>query len=192
MVDLASTNKALQISDSVDRLIEIFDECFAMSFNTRLIRGEEEPIYRVATEQSPYHQVVFAHGYFSSALHEIAHWCIAGDARRAIDDYGYWYAPDGRTVEQQKAFEKVEIKPQALEWIFSVAAGIRFRISVDNLSGEDTDTAPFMNSVLNQVVQYCDDGLPKRAEQFRQVLAEQFSENKPLDQREFQLADLML
>lgn len=56
---------------------------------------------------------------FNSALHEISHWTIAGAKRRLLPDLGYWYAPDGRTKEQQDLFEQVEIKPQAIEWLFA-------------------------------------------------------------------------
>src|SRR3546814_2809228 len=49
----------------------------------------------------------------------VAHWCLAGAARRRQDDYGYWYAADGRDLEQQHLFEQVEVKPQALELLFS-------------------------------------------------------------------------
>ena len=34
---------------------------------------------------------------------------------------------------QQQAFERVEVKPQALEWLFNLCCGHRFRISADNL-----------------------------------------------------------
>src|SRR5690606_39383874 len=53
--------------------------------------------YLPASEPDGLARVVFAHGFFASALHEIAHWCIAGDYRRTLHDYGYWYCPDGRT-----------------------------------------------------------------------------------------------
>ncbi len=36
-----------------------------------------------------------------------------------LPDLGYWYAPDGRIEEQQALFEQVEIKPQAIEWLFA-------------------------------------------------------------------------
>ncbi len=79
----------------------------------------------------PYHRIVFAHG-FSPVLHEISHWCIAGEARRRLR---YWYCPDGRDEKTQCEFEVVEIKPQALDWLFCVAVGIPFNVSCDNLEG---------------------------------------------------------
>ncbi|PTB87505.1 transporting ATPase, partial [Pseudidiomarina aestuarii] len=70
------------------QLIELFAECFERSYRTRLVAGEDEPYYQPATTEQ-LAEVVFAHGFFASALHEIAHWCIAGSRRRTQFDYGY-------------------------------------------------------------------------------------------------------
>ena len=72
-------------------LINLFEQCFYISHNTKLVKGKDEPIYIPKTTEVNYHQIVFAHGYYASALHEIAHWCLAGDARRLLEDFGYWY-----------------------------------------------------------------------------------------------------
>ena len=72
-------------------------------------------------------------------MHEISHWTIAGAKRRLLPDLGYWYAPDGRTKEQQDLFEQVEIKPQAIEWLFAQSFGRKFRVSLDNLTGDSGD-----------------------------------------------------
>ncbi|MCC2605906.1 elongation factor P hydroxylase [Planctobacterium marinum] len=143
-------------------LIGIFNQCFA-SYNTRLVKGDGEPVYLPADDACAWHRIEFAHGYFSSGLHEIAHWCIAGEQRRQLVDYGYWYCPDGRNQEQQAAFEKVEVKPQALEWCFSVACGLKFRVSTDNLNGAPVDRFAFQDKVLHQVEFYLQQGLPARA-----------------------------
>ena len=118
----------------VDRLIEIFDGLFKDSLNTVLVRGEGEPIYLPADAEHPHHRVIFAHGFFASALHEIAHWCVAGPERRLLEDFGYWYKPDGRTEQEQDEFERVEVSPQAYEWILTASAGRKFHFSADNLS----------------------------------------------------------
>ena len=91
-------------------LITLFDTTFYALYNTRLIKGTDEPIYIPSSEYCNYNQIVFAHGYFASALHEISHWCLAGSSRRLLEDYGYWYIPDGRDHQQQAQFESVEIK----------------------------------------------------------------------------------
>ncbi len=69
-----------------EQLIEIFNSCFADDFNTRLIKGDDEPIYLPADAEVPYNRIVFAHGFYASAIHEISHWCIAGKARRELVD----------------------------------------------------------------------------------------------------------
>ncbi|AEE21927.1 elongation factor P hydroxylase [Paraglaciecola chathamensis] len=153
-------------------VVALFDAAFKESENTRLIKGEGEPEYIPANDQCDFHQVIFAHGYYASALHEIAHWCIAGKARRLLNDYGYWYCPDGRNEAEQKAFEKVEVKPQAIEWAFSVAANKRFRVSTDNLNGEQGDTQAFTLEVHQQVLRYLRDGFPPRAALFIDALTE--------------------
>ena len=149
----------------------VFADCFAKSYKTLLVGGGEEPLYQPATAPAAYHQIVFRADYAASALHEVAHWCIAGDARRQRVDYGYWYEPDGRNSEAQHIFERVEVRPQALECFFNVAAGRGFQVSIDNLGGEIIDSFPFQLAVWQQVQWYLRHGLPARAEQFRRALA---------------------
>ena len=151
-------------------LIMLFNDLFRNSFQTVLVKGGEEPEYLPALGEG-FSKIVFAHDYYASALHEISHWCIAGVQRRTLRDYGYWYCPDGRTHSQQKAFEKVEVKPQALEWLFSTAAGSRFHISVDNLSGDGAlDEKAFRDRVQSQAERYLVTGMPLRAEMFFRAL----------------------
>jgi elongation factor P hydroxylase len=158
------------IPHTVDDLILLFQDCFYETFNTLLLKGEDEPLYLPANEEKPYHAIYFAHGFYSSALHECAHWFIAGEERRKLVDYGYWYAPDGRSEEQQRLFQQVEVKPQAIEWILSKAANYPFYISIDNLHGESADTNHFKEAITHQARGYIIHGLPKRAEIFRQAL----------------------
>lgn len=153
-----------------DDLISIFNDCFIASYNTILVKGDDEPIYLPADNSHPTNRLIFAHGFFSSALHECAHWLIAGTERRKQIDFGYWYAPDGRTAEEQTLFQSVEIKPQAMEWILSQAANHQFRVSLDNLLGEPTETTLFKQNVYQQVRDYCERGLSLRATQFRHAL----------------------
>lgn len=150
-------------------LIRIFDKTF-LTLNTRLISGDGEPVYLPADDVCSYHRIEFAHGFFSSALHEIAHWCIAGKQRRLLEDYGYWYCPDGRDAQQQAEFENVEVKPQAIEWCFSVACGLSFKVSTDNLNGAPVDRFAFQDKVLEQVNVYLQCGLPPRAAQLVEAL----------------------
>lgn len=128
--------------------------------------------------------------FFASALHESAHWCIAGEARRKQVDFGYWYAPDGRDSKTQKAFEAVEIKPQALEWYFSKACGYPFSVSVDNLSLSDNDmpdTQDFERRVASQAMHWQRAGLPERARLFFEALATEFSTGSTIEACQFDL-----
>lgn len=171
---------------SVDKLITLFDQLFLPDYNTRLVRGDDEPIYLPADEKSPNHRVVFAHGFYASALHEIAHWCVAGAERRKLVDFGYWYKPDGRTADEQAEFEKVEVKPQAYEWIMSVASGHKFHFSADNLSSEIGASEQFQENVLRTVHNLIEHGLPERLGLLvTELLA--YSGKKELSKTEFQL-----
>lgn len=155
-------------------LITIFNNCFFEKYNTRLVKGEDEPLYLPANENRPHNELFFAHGFFASALHESAHWLIAGPERRKQIDFGYWYVPDGRTKDQQAQFLKAEVKPQALECILSAACGYRFQISIDNLNGEESDINTFKQALNEQVRKYCEQGLPSRAEIFHKALCQFF------------------
>lgn len=155
----------------IQDLINLFQSCFFEKYNTVLVKGEDEPLYLPADQDRKNNTIFFAHGYFSSALHECAHWLIAGENRRKLVDFGYWYIPDGRSTEQQEIFQSVEVKPQAIEWILSKAAGYRFRVSIDNLNGQESDTESFKRAVFNQVKLYCEQGLPPRAKIFYHALS---------------------
>jgi len=174
----------------IEDIIALFNDCFFETYNTRLVKGGDEPIYLPADEQRPHHELHFAHGYFASALHESSHWLIAGEARRKLVDFGYWYHPDGRTAEQQEVFQSVEVKPQALEWILSQAAAFRFRVSIDNLNGSESNTEAFKAAVHNQVKVYCEQGLPTRAATFRQALCHFYGTLPPLSITDFTLESL--
>jgi elongation factor P hydroxylase len=158
------------------RLEQVFARCFASRWRTRLAGGGDEPFYQPAVDGRSCHMLYYRSDYFASALHETAHWCMAGEQRRQLPDFGYWYAPDGRNQQQQLAFEAVEAKPQALEWLFSRACGYRFRISVDNLGapGGVPDTEPFRRQVLSAARGWQQGGLPQRADIFFRALAREF------------------
>ncbi|MGI1678352.1 MAG: elongation factor P hydroxylase [Cellvibrionaceae bacterium] len=183
---------------NVGQLIELFNSEFEGDSRTQLIGNGEEPLYEPANDNQSgsFNRITFTRDYFSSALHEVAHWCIAGPDRRKQVDYGYWYAPDGRNEEQQRLFEAVEVKPQALEWIFSTAAGIPFKVSADNLNADSPISNSFKKSIHQQVKRYCKDGLPSRAERFANILNDHFlKETKsvvkdPLNVDHYKLRDL--
>ena len=141
----------------VEWLIQQFNRWFA-HHDTILVKGEHEPEYFAKTATEPA-KIVFAHGFFASSLHEISHWCVAGKRRRQLHDFGYWYAPDGRSEQQQQAFEQVEIKPQAIECLLTLMCGKRFRVSQDNLFADfDTSKSSFANDVERQALHFWQTG----------------------------------
>ena len=175
------------------RLEKVFNHCFSQRWRTRLVGGASEPLYRPAAAADDYHLLLYRNDFFASALHEVAHWCIAGAQRRQQVDFGYWYAPDGRSPEQQQAFQAVEYKPQALEWWFSRACGYCFQVSVDNLDalqGTIPETGRFARRVLAQALSWQRSGLPHRAGTFFAALSKEFGTRLAPDQVQFSLSEL--
>lgn len=173
---MPNTTSQHQLTD----IIALFDGLFADTYRTRLVRGDDEPLYLPAGPECAWHRVIFARGFFASALHEISHWCIAGARRREREDYGYWYLPDGRDAAQQTAFEAVEVAPQALEMLFSHACDFRFHVSVDNLGEVCVDREAFQAKVEARADRYRKEGLPHRAEAFRTMLEAFYRRGMPL------------
>jgi elongation factor P hydroxylase len=152
-------------------LITLFNQTFLESYNTKLELGVDEPIYRPADDHCDYHRIIFARGFYASALHEIAHWCVAGPERRLKEDFGYWYEPDGRDEATQAEFEAVEIRPQAYEWILAQSAGFPFSVSCDNLNGDfEPDRLHFMRLVHQEVLTILARGIPARVAQLSRAL----------------------
>ena len=149
-------------------LILLFNVLFEQSENTILVGNGEEPLYLPCGESNSIHRIIFTRDYFASALHEVAHWCIAGDKRRKLVDYGYWYYPEGRNAEQQILFEQAEVKSQAIEYLFSQAARFPFVVSIDNLTNEESiRRESFEKKIIEQAQYYLTQGLPKRADIFK-------------------------
>jgi elongation factor P hydroxylase len=175
------------------RLEQVFAQCFKEEFNTSLKGGYAEPLYLPPGESGSSGCIQYRADYFASALHEVAHWCIAGVDRRALTDYGYWYAPDGRDAGQQSVFEDVEYQPQALEWFFARACGFKFRVSVDNIDihrGAIPDTRLFKARILTQAEVWQSTGLPHRAQVYFNALSAEFGISNTLDSLDFSLAEL--
>ncbi|ABR74810.1 elongation factor P hydroxylase [Actinobacillus succinogenes] len=183
-----------QNTHTLDDIIAIFNDCFEKEFNTKLLKGGDEPIYIPAGHKTegydvlPYNAIYFARGFYSSALHEISHWLIAGEERRKLEDFGYWYEPDGRSAERQREFEKVEVKPQAIEWILATAANFRYFASADNLNGNPGDNMPFKQAVYAQVNTYAENGLPARAETLRHALSQFYSTEDCINLAKFDIS----
>lgn len=147
----------------------VFNELFFSKHQTILVSGGSEPVYLPVSDDDAYAQIIFTGDYFASALHEVAHWCLAGPQRLANIDYGYWYIPD-RNPQQQRAFERVEVKPQALEQLFSEACGFPYRPSFDNLQVPEYSSEWFNRRRIAQYERYKLHGMPAKATQFHQAL----------------------
>lgn len=137
-----------------------------------MVGGGKEPIYIPGTPTTMA-WLVYREDYASSALHEAAHWCIAGLYRRRQIDFGYAYSPPPRTYREQQQFFKLEERVQALEWIFSDAASIDFHPSADNL---EVGIGPFekrLAQAKDEIVTWIDNVSDERPSAFRKCLSEQ-------------------
>ncbi len=174
-------------------LEQVFSDCFCESSNAILQGGYSEPLYQPAASTGQFNVLRYREDFFASALHEVAHWCIAGSARRKQEDFGYWYAPDGRNTSQQRAFENVEYKPQALEWFFAKACAHRFRISIDNLNAQDSQSdseGAFKQRVITQAKYWAGHGLPQDGSIFFKALCRKFDTSDELSTLCFPLSEL--
>ena len=151
----------------------LFNREFSVSDKTELIGDAAEPYY----EPGPPHRIYFRADYVRSALHEVAHWCVAGRRRRKLPDYGYWYSPDGRDAYQQQAFFAIEARPQAIERCFCGAIGIPFSPSVDSVGAQIEPQQ--LRRFEARIHEWCDQfertGLPPRAARFITALRSKIS-----------------
>lgn len=176
MAAQCSTLMALEQRQPLERwrsedLNLLFAECF-IEYRTVLIGGAAEPLYTPWQDNQPA-KIYYTRDYYRSALHEIAHWCIAGVERRMQEDYGYWYAPEGRNAEQQALFEMMEVRPQALELLFCAAVGHDFFVSCDNFSGVG-DEKEFQQQVFAEAKCMLEGNIPSRGWLWLQVLQQAY------------------
>ena len=168
-----------------DDLVDLFNHLFSATENTVLIGGNDEPYYLPASTSQSCHQLMFTKDYFASALHEISHWCIAGPERRLQKDFGYWYKPDCRDAHEQQAFQQAEARPQALEWLLTLATGRDFHLSLDNLQDSEASADEFGSLVREQTLELVTNGLPERAAMFRESLCDFYHQQRALPDIEY-------
>lgn len=147
-----------------DHIIDIFSAAFFSRYRTLLKGGGSEPTYAPACYGEPA-VITFREDFAASALHEVAHWCIAGAHRRSLPDYGYWYEAE-RDECSEARFMAAEASPQALEWIFSMAAARPFRISADNPHAPEDARNRLRGRVQSEARHWLARGLPQRAMTF--------------------------
>lgn len=113
----------------------VFAASLGDDYHTELVGGASEPFYKPADGGLPA-QLYFREDFPASALHEVAHWCIAGVRRRRQEDFGYQYIAGPRDARQQAAFFELELHTQSLERAFARALGLEFQPSADNLQAD--------------------------------------------------------
>jgi len=171
---------------------DAFSTCFFKEFKTILTGGAKEPIYLPAKTKNEPNRLYYRGDYISSALHEAAHWCLAGDDRRERIDFGYWYIPEGRDTWQQANFESMEARPQALEWFFSLASNCRFHLSLDNYCNlAEYNRKAFAQSVVQQAETFIIQGLPNRANLFFLELTKSFGTSLIPNEIQFETNSLL-
>ncbi|MGE0623105.1 MAG: elongation factor P hydroxylase [Pseudomonadales bacterium] len=143
-----------------------FNRSLGRQHRVRLIGGAAEPLYLPG--EGGFATIRYTRDYPASALHELAHWCIAGRDRRRRVDYGYWYLPPPRTAASQAAFGRVEVPVQALESRLARACGLSFRVSIDDLDAPPDGASGFAEAV-RLAAEAPEERLPCRA---RALLAE--------------------
>ena len=145
-------------------LTKTFHTLFAESDDPTILLGNaKEPVYLPKNSSNPYNRIYYRDNFLSSALHEICHWTIAGQARRQIVDFGYWYTDQRGSQRMQKSFLKVEIVPQALEWILTSSLDQPFFVSLDSFG--DSELLPdFRKSVRDKALTFYNGRKPPRFE----------------------------
>ena len=170
---------SLEDPKNLARLEALFVRLFREPERTVLVRALScDPVYYPQSESREFAEIHFANNFFSSALHEIAHWLIAGPDRRGKLDYGYWYKPDGRDQAEQQHFEQFEARNQGLEWILSTAANHCFHISADNINGDSTDGVVFAGAVRENALLFLEKGFTGRTKTFVDALIAEFGDHQ--------------
>ena len=122
-----------------ETISDLFNNTFEKKYRVRLIGGAAEPIYLPPTDKKT-GAICFREDFVSSALHEVAHWCLAGRDRREMVDFGYEYISPPRDEVAQKIFLQAEARVQGLERLFSEVSGVSFSASLDNLDCDELTT----------------------------------------------------
>ncbi len=136
--------------------------------------GHAEPLYIPSVRIA---EIQYRQDYTASALHEAAHWCIAGQRRRRLKDYGYFYSPPPRTQLDSARFEAGEVEAQSMELLFSEAAGLRFQPSADDVNAPINGLDAFSHRILIRARERRRLGLPERAQKFVTALLNERQEN---------------
>src|SRR4051794_37333932 len=158
---------------TASRIARTFDRTFLASHRTFMVGGGAEPLYQPGDAYTPA-RIRFTRDFPASALHEAAHWCLAGAQRRTRRDYGYWYEPGPRDARTRAAFFAAECNVQAVEASFAEVCGVRFVVSADDFAAPHDALEAFERSVAHRIGELHARGLPPRAAAFRAALLREF------------------
>jgi len=147
----------------------LFNTRLGPRYATLLIGGAEEPLYLPATPTRRRAVLRYTRDYARSALHELAHWSLAGPRRRELVDYGYWYSAPPRSEVEQARFFAAELRVQALESLFCEVCGLPFHVSADNIG---VDTSEFAARVEATAQAWADKGVQGLAARTLRLLAQ--------------------
>ena len=139
------------------------------SERTELIGGADEPLY-LPGQPGVSARLFYRENFAASALHESAHWCIAGEQRRRQIDFGYAYQPPPRTDRAQAQFFTSEVRAQALECRFAQAAGADFKPSADNLAADVDEFTDLLETAREDMEHWLNTAPGRRARLFIQAL----------------------
>ena len=81
--------RLLIVTMNLRTFTDLLNTPYLQTFNTILVGGCEEPFYEAAKSGQPA-SIRFTRDYIRSAMHELAHWCIAGNTRRRQDGTCQW------------------------------------------------------------------------------------------------------
>jgi elongation factor P hydroxylase len=170
--------------------IHLFNSEFKDTEATMIAESPDEPIYLPADEINPLNRILYTKDSYTSVLHEISHWCIAGAERRKKVDYGYWYKPESQTPEEAELYKKFESKTHGIEWIFCMAAGVPFHIIPNNVAAGFEISQDLKEGVYAATLNYLNHGLPVHAEQFKKSLLKHYQRESFFNISLFQFEDL--
>ncbi len=154
------------------RIARVFNAEFFDSHHTLMSGGATEPLYEPVAGATPA-RITYTRNYPASALHEAAHWCLAGPGRRQWRDYGYPYVPGPRSAQQRAGFFAAEADVQALEAVFARTCGVRFVVSADDFDASAAELERFAGVVAERTLARAAN-LPPRARRFCEALAMEF------------------
>ncbi len=161
--------------------IQLFNTEFKDTEATIIAESPDEPIYLPVDESNSFNRILYTKDSYTSVLHEISHWCIAGSERRKKIDYGYWYKPGSQTPKEAELYKKFESKTHGIEWIFCIAAGVPFHIIPNNVAAGFEISQDLKEGVYAATLNYLNHGLPANAERFKQRLLKHYQREDLFD-----------